>query len=159
MWQGAETDASLSGAPDCMEGSDFTFGHHRVLVVQRRSSDLPVKGSLDMQSDSLITVLSFYFLSDSPLDSHVNMRPCTWYRLRSTTHWKLSPPFSSVGSLLSLRARLKSRFISDWRYCLVVSDLRAPCYMDVLSRCFKDGVACGQTVSVLASWISSISWT
>lgn len=60
---------------------------------------LPVKGSLGMQSDSLITVLSFCFLSDSPLDSHVNMRTCTWYRLRSAARWKLSPPIPKVGSL------------------------------------------------------------
>lgn len=84
---------------------------------------LPVKGSLDMQSDSLITVFSFCFLSDSPLDSHVNMRTCSWYRLWSALEVVPSRPKGWLP--LSLRVRSKSHFISGWRYCVVVSDLWA----------------------------------
>lgn len=34
VWQGAETDSSLHGAPDNLEGSCSTLGHLRVLVVR-----------------------------------------------------------------------------------------------------------------------------
>lgn len=60
---------------------------------------MPVKGSLDMQSDSLIIALSPCFLSESPLDSDVNMR--TWTRCRPwrAASRKLSHPIPKVASL------------------------------------------------------------
>lgn len=78
-----------------------------------------------MQSDSLITVLSVCFLSDSPLDSHVNIRTCTWYRLSSVARLEVVPSHPKGWFPLSLRVRSEAHSISDWRYCLVVSNLWA----------------------------------
>lgn len=118
----------LHGGPDCnLPGHRWGFG----LLDRCRSRVaplLPVKGSLDMQSDSLITVLSFCFLSDSPLDSHVNMRTC--YRRtcfgncplpsHDPKGWlPLSPPGSVKGTLYQW---LWGGGRGEW-YCLVVSDL------------------------------------
>lgn len=149
MWQGAETDVSLHGALDCLDTSYATLGHLLGAGgTQQRAPLLPVKGSLDMQSNSVTTVLSFCFLSDSPLDSHVNMWTCTW--LRQTQESSPSRPKGWLS--LSVRVRSKAHFISDWGILSCCQRTVSPrCIGCSVERVFKDVTARRQTVSVLLS--------
>lgn len=102
-----------------------------------------------MQTNLLITVLFFCFLSDSPLDSHVNRSTCTWFRLRSAAPCKLSPPIPKVGSLY-LSGFGQRHTLSVTRDIVLLSANCEPVLHGCSElRCFKDVIASRQTASVL----------
>lgn len=107
---------------------------------------------------TVITVLYFCFLSDSPLDSHVNMRT---YMLQTEVQPTENPlpsqrlaPFISQG--FGQRHTLS---VPEDTVLLFFQWSVSSFSMGVALRCFKDGIARRQTVSVLFSWISSVPWT